>query len=988
MDHLHLIILFEAIIVAVVWTTAILAIGVVIQVQRALRDVELVPSQGLGSVAAMLYISLELYVRGMIDDLFRGIGFQPHRASQESDRLYMAVWKVWVGLIGWVPGSGAHWFRVYGWSRMVFGIYDRRQTPHDSRTAIVDPELPNYTYKPLCGPRSIRLITIEHASEGATGSLPPICCSMEEFPLESAPPFMALSYAWDTQEGTLDIACQGARLTVTKNCVAALRSIRFWPSSKETRVWVDAICINQTCVPEKQRQIGMMGDIYLTAASVRVWLGQEDPSSNVVCDYFAKISGDQGEKLRLLPGPIGGSERDPTESGLEMARQWPQLSKSLADFFSRSWFTRAWPIQEVTLPRPGRVYMICGSRRIRLEYIRVGWNLLRELQVLPTSTLHDQPVALQFYLADAIALKRGLVPDLSNRYELVGDLYLDLGKPFLSDLSQFSLPSVMHAMRFKGCRDPKDRFFSLYGVFEELGIDHGIPISMWTQPDANVFRAVALACFKLDGHLGALRFAQQSDPYLRLSDDVLLSARRNPYDGLLSSVFAMSGRVFSVARNLKAGREVCYHAPTSAWQASKSLPSWAPDWTQPIPAHVDTERHISMIDTIAAAGLKVEDTEDAAAVPVVRKGPRIVVEVKVVGRVTDLGTVDSPQLLWQLFSSVWTSSSLPGQHNGAGDTLDPALSALAETISNYVWRSHVAQILVSLRTAFSRLEFYDVVCFGLSAYTSRHPRSLAYELCCNRFPSVASCPTDGAAMRTRLHLREQVKPLFKAGAILVRVCSVHNSGIWHQIAVDISFIVGGLFWDFRLSILETLFAKAYGEIDWVIALPVMGIMIADTLQTITGSGWLGNTPMYLLAWSLGTAAKLGFLITALAWAWRIYLPQLFIDLIVMPRTMRDPMRFLRSLFGASRFRKPGAYTHGVHFFVTDRGVVGSTSSPVRRGDRLAKVRAAPGCMILRPNGQDGGGKSGYVVVGAAYVGTQALLDQALGDESWIRARIC
>jgi hypothetical protein len=32
-----------------------------------------------------------------------------------------------------------------------------------------------------------------------------------------------------------------------------------------------------------------------------------------------------------------------------MARQWPQLSKSLADFFSRSWFTRAWLVQKVTL---------------------------------------------------------------------------------------------------------------------------------------------------------------------------------------------------------------------------------------------------------------------------------------------------------------------------------------------------------------------------------------------------------------------------------------------------------------------------------------------------------------------------------------------------------------------------------------------------------------------------------------------------------------
>ena len=63
----------------------------------------------------------------------------------------------------------------------------------------------------------------------------------------------------------------------------------------------------------------------------------------------------------------------------------------------------------------------------------------------------------------------------------------------------------MNAICFKACRDPKDRFFLLYGVFEELEIDYSIPLSMWTRPDVEVFTAVALACFKLGGNLNALR---------------------------------------------------------------------------------------------------------------------------------------------------------------------------------------------------------------------------------------------------------------------------------------------------------------------------------------------------------------------------------------------------------------------------------------------------------------------------------------------------
>ncbi|KAK0716075.1 heterokaryon incompatibility, partial [Lasiosphaeris hirsuta] len=103
---------------------------------------------------------------------------------------------------------------------------------------------------------------------------------MEEVLLDSAPYFTALSYAWDSEKGTEQIVCDGALITVTKNCVAALRNIRL-NTDKEQRVWVDAICINQaaTATAEKNQQIGIMGDIYKKADSVRVWLGEQDDSS-------------------------------------------------------------------------------------------------------------------------------------------------------------------------------------------------------------------------------------------------------------------------------------------------------------------------------------------------------------------------------------------------------------------------------------------------------------------------------------------------------------------------------------------------------------------------------------------------------------------------------------------------------------------------------------------------------------------------------------
>ncbi len=41
-------------------------------------------------------------------------------------------------------------------------------------------------------------------------------------------------------------------------------------------VWIDAICINQNDVLEKNHQVAMMGEVYSGAAEVLVWLGEDD----------------------------------------------------------------------------------------------------------------------------------------------------------------------------------------------------------------------------------------------------------------------------------------------------------------------------------------------------------------------------------------------------------------------------------------------------------------------------------------------------------------------------------------------------------------------------------------------------------------------------------------------------------------------------------------------------------------------------------------
>ena len=66
---------------------------------------------------------------------------------------------------------------------------------------------------------------------------------------------------------------QGMRLSITQNLSAALHRLRL---PKEPRVfWVDAICINQDDVVERNQHIGIMRHIYKSAREVMVWVGEE-----------------------------------------------------------------------------------------------------------------------------------------------------------------------------------------------------------------------------------------------------------------------------------------------------------------------------------------------------------------------------------------------------------------------------------------------------------------------------------------------------------------------------------------------------------------------------------------------------------------------------------------------------------------------------------------------------------------------------------------
>jgi hypothetical protein len=132
--------------------------------------------------------------------------------------------------------------------------------------------------------------------------------------------------------------------------------------SAETFLCIDAICINQIDVQEKNHQVPLMADIYSSAARVLIWLGTGDQGTDRFMDW---VQAWRGTSL------ISSSKRR-TESVPVVDLYWLSLTILL-----RNWFSRIWIMQEAVLAKQDPD-VICGSRMIPLA------QLAEFLQVITT----------------------------------------------------------------------------------------------------------------------------------------------------------------------------------------------------------------------------------------------------------------------------------------------------------------------------------------------------------------------------------------------------------------------------------------------------------------------------------------------------------------------------------------------------------------------------------------------------------------------------
>ncbi|KAJ4989387.1 heterokaryon incompatibility protein [Stagonosporopsis vannaccii] len=179
----------------------------------------------------------------------------------------------------------------------------------------------------------------------------PLECSLLTSYLDAAPQYEAISYVWGTDTLDQHITCNGKSLYITLNLSKALR--RFRSPDVMSTLWADSICINQTDLEEKGRQVAIMSQIYRHAARVLIFMG-EDPEchgphvKSLVEDVVEMID----SVIAKLPSSSWGIfPRYTGATPFVNDERW----RYLAALLSQSWFTRGWVVREAALARCGNV---------------------------------------------------------------------------------------------------------------------------------------------------------------------------------------------------------------------------------------------------------------------------------------------------------------------------------------------------------------------------------------------------------------------------------------------------------------------------------------------------------------------------------------------------------------------------------------------------------------------------------------------------------
>ncbi|KAH7409748.1 heterokaryon incompatibility protein-domain-containing protein [Cadophora sp. MPI-SDFR-AT-0126] len=198
-----------------------------------------------------------------------------------------------------------------------------------------------FVYKSFAAANNeIRLLRLRAGGAGDA-----IAATLDHYPFHEAVPYYALSYTWGNTADVSYILLNGWEVPVTANLEGALRALR--KLEEDCCFWIDALCINQHDIQERNSEVPRMREIYERADLVVAWLGQGNARSDRVIDFI-----NSNKEAILVRAEIVMTEEAKT-------RIWRVMIEEL---LMRPWWQRVWVIQEIAVAKDVKIF--CGYKSL------------------------------------------------------------------------------------------------------------------------------------------------------------------------------------------------------------------------------------------------------------------------------------------------------------------------------------------------------------------------------------------------------------------------------------------------------------------------------------------------------------------------------------------------------------------------------------------------------------------------------------------------
>ncbi|KAI0425578.1 heterokaryon incompatibility protein-domain-containing protein [Xylaria sp. FL1042] len=349
---------------------------------------------------------------------------------------------------------------------------------------------PRYEYSELSYPDSIRVFVLA-ASENAEASIHGELVEHRLSDVHATQGYTALSYAWGYKKGTHEIFIGNRRLPIGDNLMSALRDLR--REDRPIRLWIDALCINQRDINERNHQVQQMRSVYSSALETVIYLGRQ-MGDNIEYSAWNFLE----RHATWAMNENGDADPDLPAKREIMSHFRGELSDVEMSVLKRPWFRRLWVFQEVVVSITLSIQ--CGGRRISWD------DFCKSLLLSPRN---QDRYGFSLSLVDRVDIVRDMFHTRCLYQELHG---MGHALPFWR--AQVEAPKhntldildLLQKTRRLEASDPRDKIFGLVGI--STGIDERYLVIDYSLNYRSVYTRFARGIIRATGRCDILSYVE------------------------------------------------------------------------------------------------------------------------------------------------------------------------------------------------------------------------------------------------------------------------------------------------------------------------------------------------------------------------------------------------------------------------------------------------------------------------------------------------